>query len=263
MIDIINFAGFNSDEVLLIARLAAKVRTDIRRKEMTLRMLRAIDGAKAMLNPYYNSRMRITPAIWQAVSPCISLRVERTCAELCELERRAEKILCPFRYGDRVEYKDCIHTITHIHPGGECTLDHVIRVSARDLKYAPLPSPAADISGMDAAAVTDMMVAEMTANEGPHLRIYTRGYLVACINETIRAFERQDRALTPADIICHLESARTYGILPDIDYPKALPIVQMTYNQRLLKTLIALRNAIQTGRSIMAAIREATITTDF
>lgn len=263
MINATKLASFNSDEVLLIARLAAKVRADIRRKDTTLRSLRTIDGAQAVHNPYFNSRMRITPAIWNVVAPCISLRVERTCAELSALERSAEKILCPFRYGDRVEYKDTIHTITHIHPGGECTLDHTIRVNARDLKSAPLPSPAADVSGMDAVVITDLMVAEMAANEGAHLRIYTRGYLVAGINATIKAFEPQEQPLTEKDVTTHLDNARYYGILPDCDYFKALPIVQMTYPQRYLKILIALRNAIQMGKSILAALREATITQDF
>lgn len=263
MIEMINFADFSIEDIVLIARLCAKVRSDIRKKDVTLRWLRGIESAYGAFNPYYSSRMRITPAIWGAVAPCISLRVDRTCSDLIELERHAEKLLNPFGYGDRVEYKDNIHTITHIHPAGECTLDHHIRCKATDLRAAPLPSPAMDVSGLDFAFVTDKMVGEMSRNEGAHLRVYTRGFLIRRINETISKMDHLNVTIEVAEITAHLDNCRYYGVLMDADYFKALPIVKMSYANRHRKILIALRDALQTGKSILAALRQATITTDF
>lgn len=263
MIELINFADFSIEEVVLIARLCAKVRSDIRKKDVTLRWLRSIEKTFGAFNPYYNSRMRITPAIWGAVAPCISLRVERTCSDLITLENHAERLLNPFGYGDRVEYKDNIHTITHTHPFGECTLDHHIRVKAADLKPAPLPSPAMDVSGLAFDFITAKMAKEMASNEGAHLRVYTRGFLVKSINDTISGMDRVDQSLDVSEIITHLENCRVYGILADSDYFKALPIVQMSYPNRYRLILVSLRDALQTGKSIIAALRQATIITEF
>lgn len=85
-------SSLNREEARTIAHVARRVREDLRKKYMSLKVLRVIQHETNVTNPYNADRRerRLTPELWQMIAVRIGDRIEATCTGLLELEARAE-----------------------------------------------------------------------------------------------------------------------------------------------------------------------------
>lgn len=135
-----------------LATTARLVRQSIRKKEMSLKAIRAIPNESTLVNPFYADRRgrQITPALWEHVAACVSGHIEPTCAALLALEaaadRRADELAAdmqardeaahaPLMMGDKVNDGGVIRTITSVRAAGEIVvIDNITELMAHSVQ---------------------------------------------------------------------------------------------------------------------------------
>lgn len=127
-------------EVETVSMVASTVRHGLRKKDISLRALRAIDASRPRYNPFDSSAFRMTVAVWELVLTVIGSRIDDTCKALVELEYAADReaqrrdtpaeasaavapvkpaapALTPLSVGGRINDGGVIRHVTAVRPG--------------------------------------------------------------------------------------------------------------------------------------------------
>jgi len=148
-------AAMTYAEVETVSMVASTVRHGLRKKDISLRALRAIDASRPRYNPFDSSAFRMTVAVWELVLTVIGSRIDDTCKALVELEYAADReaqrrdtpaeavpaavapekpaapALAPLSVGDRINDGGVIRHVTAVRPGGAIVvIDNLIEMAA-------------------------------------------------------------------------------------------------------------------------------------
>ncbi|HDS4345655.1 TPA: hypothetical protein QH074_004344 [Enterobacter hormaechei subsp. steigerwaltii] len=140
------------EQAATLSYAARTVRQDLRKKAVSLKGLRAINGNGGIMNPYYHDRRerRVTADLWAMVMACVSDRIEPTATGLLGLELRADLRVqeleeaaaqtneagnAPLRVGDAVNDGGITRHITMIRGDSVIVvLDHRIEVFGQSVQ---------------------------------------------------------------------------------------------------------------------------------
>jgi len=124
-----------------LSMFCSTVRNEIRKKDISLRALKAIRADRTLENPYDSRTFPLTPVIWAHVMKCVTNRIEETCAGLLALEQRADgeytarevladnkaaAIAESFAVGDTINDGGIIRRITGIKGAAIAIIDGII-----------------------------------------------------------------------------------------------------------------------------------------
>lgn len=144
-------AAMTYAEVKTVSMVASTVRHGLRKKDISLRSLRAIDASRPRYNPFDSSAFRMTTAVWDLVLTVIGTRIDDTCKALVDLEYAADReaqrrdtpaepaapvapvkpALAPLSVGDRINDGGAIRHVTAVRPGGAIVvIDNLIELAA-------------------------------------------------------------------------------------------------------------------------------------
>lgn len=147
-------AAMTYAEVETVSMVASTVRHGLRKKDISLRALRAIDASRPLYNPFHSSAFRMTAAVWELILTVIDSRIDSTCKALVELEYAADReaqrrdtpaeaatpaapekpaapTLAPLSVGDRINDGGVIRHVTAVRPGGAIVvIDNLIELAA-------------------------------------------------------------------------------------------------------------------------------------
>lgn len=204
-------SALSSAELREVVRVANEIPKDIRRKQVTLRMLRLMEKADTRDNPYHVYPNPVTDRIWAPVFACIGSRLPATLEALADLSKRARSLLCPFNIGDRVVYAGMVCIVKTIRVDGVLVLDHGIEAIPEELTLAGI-EPARNVTDMLAATIAENIQRE--ANDPCSTKPTARGFLAA-------KFASQQGKLTKCDgdnLLAHLGDCCAYGVMNNQDY---------------------------------------------
>lgn len=208
-------SSLTPEELREVIRIANEIPKDIRRKNITLRVLRTLERFNSLDNPYYAHPNPVSARVWRPVFMCVNGRLNTTLAELTDLVKRAHALLCPFNVGDRVVYAGAVCMITAIRAEGVIILDRHCEVSPQDISIAEV-EPARNVAEMGHAVIAENI--ERESNDPRSTKPTARGYLASLIKNQVASYNRYGHRFDDCSFLYHLDNCCAYGVLNKQDH---------------------------------------------
>lgn len=203
------------EELREVIRIAKEIPKDIRRKQITLRVLRTLERADSLDNPYYAHPKPVSDRVWRPVFLSVTDRLNTTNEGMANLAKRALDLLCPYNIGDRVIYAGAVCLVSSVFSDGSIVLDRHTTVSPEDITIADI-EPARDVAGLGNSTIAEDI--ERESNDPRSTKPTARGYLASLIKNQVAAYRRYGHRFDDCSFLYHLDNCCVYGVLSKHDH---------------------------------------------